>query len=429
MINNISIDRIASYYNRFFKEDLEHYFEIENVDGIPTLMNLWGVNSRCQNGKTTVRNKKKSPVLLLKSISGDIQQHQQDSKHTTNTGLQDGDKIDDFTFSVMFASVVMMQKAIWSVKWGEPTITQEIISTTNYPIIRHIFIGKSIEQIMTEASLWPNSDNEKELFLCIGEQVFPFIKKQMMPCILQWNNHALEERGELISSPADHIAHEYDNLVFKLMRQMSKQHSLLDITLTRVDIEQYYENFFTKDLKTYFNVERNKEGYEMILYMDHTHSKRLVDGNPSDSDVHNMMFANILLYMIIAEKSISPFNETYKGLLPEFFRKTKWPLISTGPGGGYQVSSMEMLEYAGLAPRPEESLIFLTVMKPVFEYMRSLLGQVFNASKKAEAGISPLQQILSDGHIRKRMLKCLDAEIDQFKADLFKSVEAFLKDY
>lgn len=425
MINNISIDRIESYYNRFFKEDLERYFEIENVDGIPTLMNLWGVNSRCQNGEPTVRN----PFLLLESISGDLQQHQQDSKHTTNTGLQDGYKIDDFTFSVMFASVVMMQEAIWSVKWGEPKITQEIISTTNYPIIRHIFIGESIEQIMTEASLWPNSDNEKELFLSIGEQVFPFIKKQMMPCILQWNNHALEERGEFISSPADHIAHEYDNLVFKLMRQMSKQHSLLDITLTRADIEQYYEKFFLRDLKAYFNVEHNREGYDMILCMDHIHCRRLVDGNPSDSGVHNMMFANILLYMIIAEKSISPFNETYKGLLPEFFRKTKWLLIYTGPGGGYQVSSMKMLEYAGLAPRPEESLIFLTVMKPVFEYMRSLLGQVFNASKKSNVGTSALQQFLSNGHIGKRMLKCLDAEIDQFKADLFKSVEAFLKDY
>lgn len=433
MTHNITLDRIESYYNRFFKGDLERYFEIENVEGIPTIKDLGYAISRCQNGEPTVRNKKKSMALLLKPISRDIQtspdirQHQQDSKHTTNTGLQDGDKIDDFTFSVMFASVLMMQKAVCSEKWGKPMIAREIISTTNYPVIQHVLKDKSIEDIMTEASLWPYGDNEKELFLSIGEQVFPFLKKKMMPSILQWNNHALEDRGGYISSPADHIAHEYDDLVFSLMRQMSKQHSLLDITLTRTDIEQYYKNFFMNDLKAYFNVEHNRDGYDMILFMEHIHSKRLVDGNPSDSGVHNMMFTSILLYMIIAEKSISPFNETFEGLFTDFFRRTRWLLIYSGPGGGYQISSMKMLAYAGLAPRPEESLIFLTVMKPVFEYMRSHLSQVFNASKKSEVDKSPLQQFLSDGHARKRMFKCLDAEIEQFKADLFKSVEEFLK--
>lgn len=437
MIQDINAERIESYYNIFFKGDFERYFEIDNVKGIPTISNLASANSRCKNGEPTVR-KKLIPAALaasanhmnenVQTFSG-TRQSLQDSISTKHAVMQNGNKIDDFTFSAMFASVVMMQKAVWSVKYDELKITQEIISATNYPVIQHIFRHKETEQIMNDARLWPYSDSEKELFLTIAEQVFPFMKKQMMPCILQWNNHALEDKGKYAASTADHIAREYNDMVFFLMRQLTKQQSLLNTIPTMIDIEQYYKTSFMKDLKTYFNVENNRGGYDMVLYMHFMHSKRLVDGNPSDSGIHNMIFTSILLYMIIVEKSLSPFNEKFAGLLPDFFRKSKWLLISTGPGGGYQLSSMKMLEYAGLAPRPEESLIFLSVMKPVFGFMRSLLGQIFNTTAKSKAGTSPLSQFLSNGHERKRMFKCLDAEIELFKADLYKSVEEFLKVY
>lgn len=434
MIQNITAERIESYYNRFFKGDFERYFEINNIDGIPTITDLWDANSRCRQGEPTVR-KKVLPAALAASIhtnenvhiSSGTRQSLQDPISTKHTVMQNGDKIDDFTFSAMFASVVMMQKAIWGFekeKYDGPEITDEIISATNYPVVQHIFGHKDTEQIMNDARLWPYTDSEKELFLNIAEQVFPFMKKQMMPCILQWNNHALEEKEKYAASPADHIAHAYNDMVFSLMRQLTKQQSLLYTTPTMKDIEQYYKTSFMKDLKTYFNVEKNRAGYDMVLYMHFPHNKRLVDGNPSDSGIHNIIFTSILLYMIIVEKSLSPFDKEFVGLLTDFFRKSKWLLISSGLD---QLSPMKMLEEAGLAPRPEESLIFLSVMKPVFEFMRSLLGQMFNTTAKSKDDNSPLSQFLSNGHVRKRMFKCLDAEIELFKADLYKSVEEFLE--
>lgn len=418
MNKNVTKARVEEYYNDFFKSDFDRYFEVERDDQGNRV--IWINNVYACFGQPTVgRNGRRRGGLLLtidfSKINDPVEPVEVKKDAPKNDGPKDGDTVDDVMFSAMFSSIVLMQEAIRSHFYDKIGMAVDVISSMGYPIIGGVFKKLNMNVILDGFNLRPYGELE-EIFLEAAKWAFPMMKEKMMESIRAWNGGVLDVKDQYGSSAADIIAENFEEGAYSLKRELSTQRTLVDAFVRKDEILEYLENGFKKDLKAYFKVTRHA-GVDAVLFFSAQSNHRLVDGFPSDSPKKNLMFVSILIYMILAERSIGFFDEKYEGVLEDFWRRSKWVYLSCGMGG-YDMNVMDMLREAGLAPRKDEAPLLLSVVRKVFACMREIFNQVVNKRPEKGEVLSPLQQLRANGHDRKKVHKRLDEEEKQLKDDL-----------
>lgn len=425
MNNNYTLERVIEYYETYYDGDFERYFKpVRNASGqIVVSIKL------CDSYRPTMRNPEKE-FALLALLQRDSQMVSNEVDKEMYPQLPNGTKEDDLLFAAFVGFHIMAQRALNSILIFDKRLYQ-FVKDNAFPV----FIGKdgnlvcgSVMDILKDVYLYPYSTQEKCLFKEAMEIVFPWLKERFMRDVCSWNNGEFSRGNEHKFVIAYHIEHNIENSIFMIKRELTESKTLSGYCVDKKFIIDYFHTQYFADMGKYFKVKNNND-YPIILFLPYYNNRRLQDGNPAGSMNGNFVFSAIFLWMILVVKSL--WHIGGKDIAEAFHRSCGWPLISSGPGGGFEISSMLMLKEAGIAPTAEESLLFLKTIDDVFFVMDEIFHQILNGrgdsimNKAANAQL--IRMIKGHGHKKKYIVKEMEKEVQLFKEELFRNIQRVLE--
>lgn len=427
MNNNYTLESAIDYYNKYFNGDFERYFKpVRNSDGQivvpiqltystrPTLRNIF-------SGKAAaaISHFQREQNMVSNNFENGIHQE-----------LPNGTKEDDFLFAAFVGFHVIAQCALNSTLIFDKRLYQ-FVKDNAFPV----FIGEngywasgSVMSILKDVRLYPYSTQEKHLFNDAMEIVFPWLKERFMRDVCSWNNGELSRENGHKVAIADQTKKEIEDSLYMIKRELAESETLSGYSVDKRFIMDYFHTQYFADMEKYFKVNRRAD-YPMILTLSYHDNRRLQDGDPAGSINGNFVFSAIFLWMILVVKSL--WHIGGEEIAEAFHRSCGWPWISSGPGGGFEISSMLMLKEAGIAPTAEESLLFLKTMNEVFFVMNEIFNQILNGrgdlieDKTANAEL--VRMIKGHGHKKQYIAKELEKETLLFKEELFRNIQGLLE--
>lgn len=350
---HLTVQMLDDYYENRFQTDLSGFFEIVN-------------NSE---GAKTVKGGQRWPNILHPCLLTGIlnaNRFEMDSTHVSE------DKYfceeNQFLFIALVSFMLSAEEElIWRASEAQTGKLHECLNDFGFPIVPAAADRYGLEYMLKcfkiDEELW--SAEVVETLREVMKLVEPYMFSKFNSHLETWNNGCFANL--LRNGIQDSISQNITEGLQAIYSRLYTYHGLTGIRISHRDFDDYYQHHFYDQFKRYFSCAEDKGGYLQVLYVYDQGNLRWADEMPGRNAKENLLFASILLYMVIAQQSIL---EHAPEVIRDFHKGYGWPMISSGPGGGPYLHPLKMLEYAGLSPQKDESLLFLGVVRQVFFYLR-----------------------------------------------------------
>lgn len=361
-----TLQKVKDYFADYFVGDLNRYYIQEQTD-----------NGIVYISSSNISFEYNSPVVRHKCVWWAAALHEAPSTYSLeDERIPDGNQEDELIFiGIISALFECQQHLVWT--FSDNVQLSKFFQSMRIPLICQAVRDRNLDDFLANSRLHYILDkpNDAKQYRKMIEVTYPFVTEFVTQNLRIWENHLFEDKKGYLSSPADQFEKEMRDVLFHKIRTLTPQTGMSGIQFCPKMFVEYIEKDFTPQFNLYFNNHNLSEGYSKILCLDYIHQKRIIDGKPGKSIQENIMFSVTTLFMIFAEQSI----ELYAPYSQELFHKASgWPLIYSGPGGGYMIHGMMMIDIAGLAPLYEESLFYISALDSAEQYMTEYFNSIIN---------------------------------------------------
>ena len=361
---NFTKEKLEKYYTEYFIQDMKRFFVCEHTDN--GIEYVCGTNFQYRSIVT--RNE---CTLLTKNA---------DEKSCVDANiirLPNGDLEDELMAVGMITAIYNAQKWLGWAMFRDNLKLYKFFKSMDFPLFGGALTGKKdVQSQLRDLSMcYPfKTEGDHLKYRELLELCFPFITEIIVKNLREWNDQECSDSNTNVLSMVAHFERGMNDTLFEHRRAHTPQKGLTGIRIDNYIYTDYLDNSFKEQCGCYFNDQRDN-GYPTILSVGYHANHRLLDGQPGRTVTENFMFSVTILLMILAEKSI---EKHASDMQADFHRACQWPLISVGPGGGYMIPAMQMLEEAGLAPSYNDVLYYEEILSTAEVHIGDRFNSIIN---------------------------------------------------
>ena len=390
-------EHLEDYYENRFQDNLKHFFDIKNEDGIDVVHDINRNSYSVFPSRPAAALAAQLPIV--NTTENNCKIRGEEEILFVNLCLymfEIEDKLARIADNAGSKKLASCMK-----DFGLPSLFSVDINA-----LLNSFIGKTLRYTIY-------IKNEVDALIEANSLVGPFIMDKFVPFLKEWDNASISENNIFMGTFGSTVKERVIDDLHYLYRKFYVYKGLTGVDFSFKNIADYYRTSFFTQLEDYFLRSLNIMNFVEIFGVDNRSNTRWEDGNPGGNVSENMMFASMMIYMVMAEQSIL---EYAKESISDYHRSSGWPKISSdsrhASEAGCRLHPLLMLGKAGLFPLKHEMQLFMEFVKNVFPFLRQEMHCILNGTnqmKNEEAGQRFLE-VIKKKRVKSRIKRYIEKE-------------------